>query len=217
MKERGWRMEDREWKKAGVWPSIRHPLSSILYLPAALLASSGATAQTTNDIPTLSPPYAELPPTFWEQHGVAVVIGCAVFLALVVVGLWLALRPKPVATVAPEVRARQALEKLESRNEDGVMLSEISQILRRYLIAVFALPAGEPTTAEFCRLLGESDGAGSELSALAAEFLRECDLRKFAPAVPGPPLNAVARARQLVELAEVRRAQLAAAQNQTPA
>ena len=144
-------------------------------------------------------------------------VGGVVFFGLIVFGLWLVLRPKPVPPVPPEVQARQALEALQSRPEDGVLLSEVSQILRRYLVAVFALPAGESTTAEFCRLIGNSESVGVELSSPAAEFLRDCDVRKFAPAVSGPPLNAVARARELVERAEARKAQLAAAQNQSPA
>ena len=193
------------------------PRAGFGFLLSAFCFQISTLAQPTNDIPQLAPPYAELPPTFWEQHGVAVILGGVVFFGLIVFGLWLVLRPKPVPPVPPEVQARQALAALQARPEDGVLLSDVSQVLRRYLVAVFALPAAESTTTEFCRMIGNSESVGAELSAVAAEFLRDCDVRKFSPAGAGPPLNAVARALELVERAEARKAQLAAAQNQSPA
>ena len=51
-----------------------------------------------DDIPPLRPPHAELPPTFWEQHGLWVIVaGSRSLLALVGAAVWCLLRPKPPA------------------------------------------------------------------------------------------------------------------------
>ena len=170
-----------------------------------------AAAQSSDDALKLNPPYAELPPTFWEQHGSLVVIGSVFVVLVVALVVWLALRPKPVPPVPPETRARLALDALAGRGEDGALLSEVSQILRRYFVAAFGLSAGELTTTEFCRLVGGNEALGVELSSALVKFLEICDVKKFAPAPPAAPLNAVAQALELFERAEARRAQLTTA------
>ena len=90
-------------------------------------------------------------------------------------------------------------------------LGQISQTLRRYLIATFWLNPGETTTAEFCGTLATNAQVGSELSGAVSEFLRSCDERKFSPGSAAPPLDAARRALKLVELAEARRQILPAA------
>lgn len=162
------------------------------------------------ELPKLRPPKAEIPPTFWEQHGATVMVLVPVGLLLVAVGLWLLLRPKPPVPLPPEVRARTALEALLQAPEDGQVLSRVSQILRRYVQAVFALPPGEPTTAEFCQCMAGRKDIGEELSGALADFLRRCDARKFAQTNPGTPLGAAARALELVAQGEARRAVLRA-------
>ena len=72
------------------------------------------------------------------------VVGMAV-IALAVLILWKIFRPKPPVILPPEVLAREALTKLLRQPEDGKLLSEVSQILRRYVIAAFELPAAELT------------------------------------------------------------------------
>ncbi len=99
-------------------------------------------------------------------------------------------------------------------------------MLRRYVVAAFELPPDELVTSEFCRLLAGHERIGPELAAAVGEFLRRCDEHKFAPPhsptpmewdsasslssptgrMPGPP-GAAARALELVELGEARRAQ----------
>jgi hypothetical protein len=64
------------------------------------------------------------------------------------------------------------------------------------------------TTADFCRAIGGHERLGAELSATLGDFLRGCDERKFAPPAPMPALGAAAQALKIIELAEVRRAQL---------
>jgi hypothetical protein len=162
-------------------------------------------------IPKLRPPHAEIPPTFWEQHGTAVIVGGVLVLGLGGAGAWLLMRPKPMAIVPPEVQAREALEELRQKAEDGVVLSRVSQILRRYFAAVFPLPQGELTTAEFCSLIQGIEDVGPMLATALTTFLRQCDERKFAPGATGAPLGAVAQALAFIEQAEVRRGQLALA------
>jgi hypothetical protein len=127
-------------------------------------------------------------------------------LGLVLLGLagWLLTRRKPPAMPAPETLARQALEPLRRQPEDGVVLSRVSRILRRYLVAAFGLPAEELTRAEFCAALRQNQAIGGDLSAGVEQFLRRCDERKFAPQAPQPPLGAVDQALAFVEAARRR-------------
>jgi hypothetical protein len=156
-------------------------------------------------LPALRPPLGEMPPTFWEQHGTAVLVAVPVAMLLLALGIWLWLRPKPIAPVPPEVQARKALEELLKQPEDGAVISRVSQILRRYVLAVFELPAGEPTTAEFSQLLATSETIGAELCTTLTGFLRQCDERKFAPNSPSTP-GVATQALRLIEQAESRRA-----------
>jgi hypothetical protein len=174
--------------------------------PMSVFAITNATPR--DEIPPLRPPQGEIPPSFWEQHGAAVVVGCLVALALVGAAIWFLTRPKPRVVVPPEIQARRALEALAKRPEDGAVLSAVSQVVRRYVATAFALPLEELTTTEFCRAIADHEGLGPELAAAVGEFLRRADERKFAPSPPLPPLGAVSHALELIELAENRRAQL---------
>jgi hypothetical protein len=179
-----------------------------------IFSTPSLSAQTsTNALPALVPAYGELPPTFWEQHGSAVLIVAAVALLIAVLVTVLALRPKPASVVPPEIEARRALEEFRSRAEDGAVLSRVSQILRRYFIAVFALPPGEYTTAEFSRAISAHEKIGAELSTAVSNFLRACDGRKFSAAPQSSPSGAVQGALELIGLAEARRIEL----DQSPA
>jgi hypothetical protein len=172
------------------------------------LAPSPLSAQTsnTNLLPPLAPAYGEMRPTFWEQYGTATLVIIPIVLALGGLAGWLISRPKPPVIVPPEVPARASLTKLLPQPENGKVLSEISHVLRRYVLAVFDFPSAELTTAELSAALAGSQKAGPELAQAIADFLRECDRRKFSPPSSTPPLNAAARALELVEQAGRRRA-----------
>lgn len=167
-----------------------------------------ATNTAADDFPKLLPPRGEIPPNFWERYGVWVVAGSVAFVVLVGVAVWFLTRPKPPVLVPPYVRAKQALEPLLTKPEDGLVLSHVSQALRRYVTEAFALPPGESTTAEFCRLIATHERLGPELSGAVSEFLRRCDERKFTPSPPAAPMAAAATALKFVETGEVRLTEL---------
>lgn len=164
-------------------------------------------AQTgTGAPPALAPAYGEIPPTFWEQHGTAVLVAGSVFVLLAALMLWKALQPKPATIIPPEMVARKALTPLLHQPEDGMLLSSVSQILRRYLVATFELPSIESTTSEFCAALNSHEKVGAELAQHISSFLRACDVQKFSPANPVTSLDATRRALEFISSAEKRRA-----------
>lgn len=192
-------------------------LSAFFLLVAIACLPTLVQGSETNEVLKLAPPYGELPPTFWEQQGGRAILTAVIVLIVFILTLWLVLRPRPVPPVPLEVRTRRALEALQGRSEDGVLLSEISQILRRYVATAFGLPNDECTTAEFSRRISTNEALGAELAVAIVKFLETCDVRKFAPTTPVAPMNAVAQARELFERAEVRRQQAAASASKTPA
>jgi hypothetical protein len=157
---------------------------------------------STNALPALAPPYGEIPPTLWERHGTVILVAGTAVIALAVLILWKIFRPKPPVILPPEVLAREALTKLLRQPEDGKLLSNVSQILRRYVIAAFELPAAELTTTEFCAALAASEKIGTEPAQAISDFLRACDERKFSTSPAAAPLNAATRALELVALTE---------------
>jgi len=182
-------------------------LPIVLPLVASQLSLAAAT-NSPDAIPPLRPPRAEIAPTFWEQNGLWVAIAGLLLLAVIAAAVWWLRRTRPPVMVLPYLRARQALEPLRQQPEDGAVLSQVSQILRRYVSAAFGLPPGEMTTADFCRAIADQGRLGAELSAKVADFLRRCDERKFAPSAPTAALGAAEQALKLLEQAEARRAEL---------
>jgi len=172
-----------------------------------LLSALPLCAQTsTNELPALAPAYGELPPPFWEQHETAIIVGGFAILAFAFLFLRVMLRPETTVILPPEVLARRALANLQPRPETGTLLGEVSQILRRYLIAAFELPPGELTTAEFCAAIASHEPIGDTLAKSITDFLRDCDQSKFARSPATAPLNAAAAALELVSRAEKHRA-----------
>jgi hypothetical protein len=179
--------------------------AAVMAISTPLLARA-AEANGASDLPpaALVPPRGEILPSFGEQYGAWLVLAAILVLGMISVGVWLLLRPKAPMPVRYAALARQELEPLRQRQEDGTLLSRTSQIVRRYVAATFALPPNELTTAEFCQAVLQNQKIGPDLSNEASEFLRACDIRKFAPAAPGPALGAVDRALRIIERAEGR-------------
>lgn len=156
----------------------------------------------TNALPTLLPPYGQMPPTFWEQHRTAVLVGSFVLLALVSAVVLKILKQRPPPVLPPVTIAGEALAKCGTRPEDGKALTEVSHVLRRYVCATLGFPLGEFTTAEFCRELERNEKLTPELTRAIADFLHACDERKFSPAISSAPLNAAGRALQFIAVIE---------------
>jgi len=196
-------------------PNFRLPVAA-----ASVFGGVGAVcAQSTNliseEILPLEPPLKEIPPTLWEQHAPILVVCAILLIGLVCVLLWYLLRPVSPVPVPPEAQARKELTPLVPVTESGVVLSQVSQILRRYTCAAFELGTEEQTTTDFCATIQANDRIGAELAAALDDFMRTCDKRKFSPSEPMPPLGAAHRALSLVELAEQRRAALRAEESKT--
>jgi hypothetical protein len=163
-------------------------------------------SEASDEIPKLRPPVPELEPTFWEQHRLGVACGAGALALTGALGAWWLVRPKPPVPAPPVTQAREALEPLRSQPETGVVLSRVSQVVRHYFAAAFNLPPGELTTTEFCRAIAGVEKLGPELPSAVAQFLRQCDERKFAPLPAQPPLGAVSQAAAFIDQAETRRA-----------
>jgi hypothetical protein len=162
------------------------------FLPLAVAAAD------TNALPALAPPYGELPPSFWAQHETAIIVGGFALLAVVLLFLRVWLRPEMPVIVPPEMLARRTLEKLQAQPEDGKVLSEILQTLRRYISTVLEFPNTELTTAEFSAALAGNKKINAEIAQAVSNFLRECDVQKFSPTNSTIPLGAVKRAEGFV-------------------
>ena len=175
-----------------------------------------STAQSTNDLPELIPPYAALPPTFWEQYGSTLVITSLLGAVVIGVLVWLISRPRPAPVLPPEVQARRELEALSAQTQTGEVLSRVSQILRRYISTAFALPAGELTTQELISAMQSSPTFDGKLRDATRQFLESCDSRKFAPTQIAPPQDVASLALALIKQSEsVRAARTAAADRQS--
>jgi hypothetical protein len=172
------------------------------------LSSASMLAQATDNIPELRPIRAELAPTFWERHTMTVILYSAEILALAGIVAWLFMRPVPPQSVPIEVLTRSELEALRKHAQDEATLSHVSRCVQRYFAGAFGLPAGELTTAEFCRALAGNERIGSRLSERVTGFLRQCDVAKFSPVSAASPGHAVSEALELVAQGEARRAEL---------
>jgi hypothetical protein len=183
----------------------------LLVLVLLRLLRADAASLDDEKIPPLRPPRELMPPDFWEQYGSWVIAGGFVLVVLVCGLIWLLTRPKPPVLMPPEVRARMDLGALRKQPETGVVLSRVSQVVRAYFSAAFALPPGELNTAEFRVALEAEKKVTPGLAGKVIGFLRECDQRKFGPSPPEVPLGAVEQAWRLIDEAEAHRAALRAA------
>jgi Domain of unknown function (DUF4381) len=187
---------------------FRISCSLLIYLVAgrSLLADTNSIPEVPES--SLRPARGEILPGFWEQYGGWVALASALLLLILAILIWLLLQPKPPIPTPPAAQARQELEPLRQRAEDGNVVSRVSQIIRHYVASMFALPPGELTTAELSGTLLQNQNIGAELGDDVVKFLRECDLRKFAPSQAQAPLDAVARALGLINRTESRVAEL---------
>src|SRR5262249_52431622 len=186
-RQRGEKKSETRTLGLGLW------VSCVIIYVFTLIAALAAATNDGPELPSssLRPPRGEISASFWEQYGLWVVLGAVLALGTFAALIWLLVRPRPPVPIPPAVQAREELEPLKQKPEEGFLLSDISQILRHYLAAVFPLPSGELTTTDLSRSIVQDQQIGPELGSEVIEFLRACDLRKFAPAPPATPLDAV--------------------------
>jgi hypothetical protein len=169
---------------------------------------SNPNPQRLSEIPPLRPPKAEVPPGFWELYAWHVAAGSMVLAGVLALAAWLLTRPRPAVSTPPAVQAREALQPLLARPEDGIVLSRVSQVVRSYFSALCGLPRAELTTGEFSRAIADDQQLEPRLRSDAVTLLRACDERKFAPQPPAAPLDAVGQALKLIDQTEASRAML---------
>jgi hypothetical protein len=165
-------------------------------------ATCSALAADTNKIPDLKPPLAAIPPSFWETHASAILIGVVIGVAILLLVMWVVFRKKAVPLLPTDVLARQALEALRNRPEDAETVAGVALHLRRYLQAALAFPPGERTTGELITTLRLTHDSGrdacatvpADLVETTARLLEECDARRFAPVPPASASGMVNRA-----------------------
>lgn len=169
----------------------------------------------TNALPELVPAYPKLPSTFWQMHQASIIVIGFVLLAVTVLVLLAVMLREKQTVQPPEQIAREALDKLSGQSENGKVLSAVSQILRRYFGSIFEF-RGEMTTAEFSVALAGHPNCDARFAAAVSSLLQACDKDKFSARTGAPPLNAVQRALQFIELVERSRRQPSAAGKPNP-
>ncbi|MGC3960134.1 MAG: hypothetical protein QM813_20065 [Verrucomicrobiota bacterium] len=179
---------------------------AVVYL--ALTSVMSGLAQNVDDLPVLRPIRTELPPTFWEQRGFCIGLYAVEAVAFVGFMIWLFTRPLPPVVMPIATQTRTELERLRRQAHDGLVLSKISQALRRYFAEAFHLPSGELTTGEFSRALTANGEIGGRLADQTIAFLQRCDAAKFSFTSEMNPSAAVVTALDLVAQGEARREEL---------
>jgi hypothetical protein len=120
------------------------------------------------------------------QVGAAIAVAVLAILALTTWGVRrLQARPKPSLSLTQ--RALDELERLgEFGNKFGGTVeayhTRLSDIIRRYLQSGFNIPATQRTNEEFFGLLQTSETLTPQQREVLGEFLKRCDMAKFAAA-----------------------------------
>jgi hypothetical protein len=167
-------------------------------------------SELADQIPQLKPPHGEIPPGFWEQYGVWVIVAAMIFVYLVTWGIWLLMRKRKPMNTPPEVEASESLAAIRGQPEDGETLAEISRIVKIYFVRAFNLPRHEHTTAEIAILVRESQQIGPGLGQNLGAYLTELDRRKFATGTQISGRPALEQAEELIQASEDRRKELRA-------
>jgi hypothetical protein len=142
------------------------------------------------DIRDIAPPVA-LPASRRGRLYAAVALGALATAGLVALAVRRARRRRgrPESRLSPREVAYAALEallaqRLIEQEQVKPFYQRLSAVLRRYIEDRFGLRAPEMTTEEFLTALRSSDALGGKHKGRLAEFLRHCDLVKFAEYPP---------------------------------
>src|SRR5438094_8815058 len=104
------------------------------HLPLCLLVCSllspsivvAATTTNADSIPPLRPPRAELPPSFWAEHGTSVVLGGLAVLGLICIAVWWLSRKRSQVVAPSEVQSTEGLMVLLNQLHNDALRSRLS-------------------------------------------------------------------------------------------
>lgn len=155
-------------------------------MAATNLIPNSATALTSaNDIRDIKPPVEITSPWVWIAWAVGVVA-----VAIAAYALWKHLRkqqlkPRLKPVVPAHIRAKQKLqEALALLNQPKPFCTLVSDTIRSYLEERFEFHAPERTTEEFLYELQGTNLLLADQKESLSEFLKRCDLVKFAKYEP---------------------------------
>jgi hypothetical protein len=156
------------------------PRLALLLVGVLVAASSVAATTPVEDIRDIRAPRVDRPD--WL---LPVLLGVAAFLALAGYGLWRRRRRRRALwPVSPRERAERRLAEIRSwMTPSGAarFAVEVSAVVREYIEQRFGVGATLLTSEEFMsRVLASPDPALVRQRARLVEFLRHCDLAKFA-------------------------------------
>ena len=150
-------------------------------------------------IPELKPPRGTLPPSLWEVHGWTLIALALILGALIIVVIRRWRQPEPVTPLSPAAIAQRELAALRNVADESRPIGAAPQVLRRFLIAKFALAGPGLTAQEIAAHLPTSLPLAAELQ----HFLEAAEVANFAPQTMTPPtaiaLGEVERLVQAVE------------------
>jgi len=145
-------------------------------------------AQSTNDLRDIKPP-VEIPSGWaWVWWGLAALAAAALLFRAW--RYWQKRRSElpPVPVIPPHVRAKRKLrEALALIGQPREFCILVSDTIRWYLEERFTFRAPERTTEEFLSELRQTNLLTGEQKDSLGEFLKRCDLVKFARYEPGEP------------------------------
>jgi hypothetical protein len=150
------------------------------------VTSQAAAAQDT--LRDIKPPIEIINVSLWVAIGAVLLVLAGVAIGLI---LFFVLRKKPVVSpppLPPHVRAKQRLkEALELIAQPKPFCIAVSDTLRFYLEERFKFHAPERTTEEFLHELQATNRLLPGQKESLGEFLKRCDLVKFAQYEPREP------------------------------
>jgi hypothetical protein len=148
-------------------------------------SQTNAAQETLRDI---KPPVEIVNVWFWVAIGAVALVLVAVAIGLI---LFFVLKKKPVVVpppIPPHVRAKQRLKAaLALIAQPKPFCIMVSDTLRSYLEERFKFHAPERTTEEFLHELQATDRLLPDQKESLGEFLKRCDLVKFAQYEPREP------------------------------
>jgi hypothetical protein len=104
------------------------------------------------------------------------------------------IKPKPLSSLPPREVALEALKALKRKDlltkgkvEEHYL--EMADIIRRYLDGEYGWKTSQMTTEERLSRLERTERSSQGQKDLLKEFLKECDLVKFAQSLPTPQEN----------------------------